>query len=357
MKIKFAWSSLLVAVLLLAAAVPLFFFFWRILFHWNPICGNSLFDGLMGALLGVFITAIVAFIAYWQLSAIAKTTSTDFIHKLRNDFFVATTRILIDHLVDNRIFYREILGEASQNEESSSSPDREMGYFEVDPTSILPTFPDMLKKKLLKKKYYLEVEIDDFLLGHFEDIGLFEEKGLIDTEMAYEEFSYYILRTFENEEIKKYIGDADFWQKEFSSNQSPQKEEAIAQLYRTIAKEIFSQSPTNPSIEDLNDLLKMPDLYKKITKVRKNASFSEQVQSLLNAAQKHRKKKFSDLNGAAQRIRKTFNRLVLEEAYPTQVPKNGDIQGDDFDPDMYSKFTYIYYKLKDFEKKKRELRG
>ncbi|MGA2467295.1 MAG: hypothetical protein ABSH06_23465 [Thermodesulfobacteriota bacterium] len=345
MKIK---SALVMYVLSLILAVPLLFFFWRILFYWNPSCENALFDGLLGALLGVFITTVVALIAYFQLSSIAKTTKADFIHKLKNDFFVEPTRILIDHIVEDRLLHREISDRNPRTDASVSSSDRKMGYFVVDETAILTNFPEMLKNKLMEKRYYLEVEIDDFLLGHFEDIGLFEEKGLIDTDMAYEEFSYYIWNTFENEEIKKYIDDPDFCEREFGSNQSPLTKEAIIQLCQTVAKD-FDQPLTDRSIEDLNDLLRIPDLHKKITKKKKNISFSDRVKLLLKETRKYRKDKFSKLNGTEQRTRKALNRLLLEETYPAQLPKNDYIRSDDFDPEMYSNFTYIYYKLKDFE--------
>jgi hypothetical protein len=56
--------------------------------------------------------------------------------------------------------------------------------------------------------------------------------------------------------------------------------------------------------------------------------------------------------GAEQRNRKALNRLLLEKTYPMQVPKNDDIRSDYFDPDMYSKFTYIYYKFNELEHKR-----
>jgi uncharacterized membrane protein len=348
MKKKSAW---VLCGLLLIAAVPLVFFFWRILFYWNPSCENGLFDGLLGALLGVFITAIVALIAYWQLSSIARTTSADFIHRLKNDFFVEPTRTLIDHIIDDRLLFREISDRNPIDDASMSPSNPKMGYFEVNETTILTNFPEMLKKKLTEKRYYLEVEVDDLLLGHFEDIGLFEEKGLIDTEMAYQEFSDCVLETFKNEAIKKYIDDPDFCESEFGSNQSALTKKAIVQLCETIAKD-FDQTLTQYSIEDLNDLLQIPDLHKKIRNKKKNIIFSDRVKFLLKETCRYRRKKFSKLMGAEQRNRKALNRLLLEKTYPMQVPKNDDIRSDYFDPDMYSKFTYIYYKFNELEHKR-----
>jgi hypothetical protein len=142
----------------------------------NTSCWNTMFDGLIGAAWGVVVTAFLAGIAYWQLSAIGKTTSTEFIHKLKNEFFVEETRILLDHIIDNRIVYKKAIETNCQDIKEATSSTVEMIYFEVDTNKILKDIPEQLKAQLTKKQYYLEVEIDDFLLGHFEDIGLF---GLI----------------------------------------------------------------------------------------------------------------------------------------------------------------------------------
>jgi hypothetical protein len=203
----------------------------------------------------------------------------------------------------------------------------------------------------------LEVELDDFLLGHFEDIGLFEEKGLIDTEMVYEEFSYYIFEVFENPEIKKYLDDADFCEWEFESDKSHQNETLTnpGHLYGIIVREIPSLKlavQAKSPIDDLNELLKVPNLYKKIMDAKKDVNFSDHVQSLLKTTEKYKNLCFYRLKGHEQRNRKALNRLLLEETFPQNTPKNSSVRSDDYDADMYSKFTYIYYKLKAFESSK-----
>ena len=269
------------AGLLILFAAPLGFFFWGVFYYWNVTCAASWHSGLLGASLGVAFTTLLALIAYYQLSNIAKTNSTDFIHRLKNDFFTEQTRILVDHVIEDRLIYKEISGTVP-GEDVSGSSKIEMAYFAVDDKRILATFPAELREHLSEKKYYLEVEIDDFLLGPFEDIGLFEEKHLIDTDMAYEEFSYYVVETFENEGIKRYIGDPDFCEEEFASGRCENAEEAIRLAYDVISKDIrVGQRPTNyRPIDALNDFLKIPNLEQRIVKTKNSLKLCEQARFL-----------------------------------------------------------------------------
>jgi hypothetical protein len=72
--------------------------------------------------------------------------------------------------------------------------------FEVVETPI----PETIKGEVIKK-YYSEYEVDDLLLGHFDDLGLFERKRFIKIDMVYEMFSWYIERVRDNREIDRYI--------------------------------------------------------------------------------------------------------------------------------------------------------
>jgi len=45
----------------------------------------------------------------------------------------------------------------------------------------------------------------DYCIGHFEDMGLFEQRGIIDIEMVYELFGYYLEIAWENPEVYRYI--------------------------------------------------------------------------------------------------------------------------------------------------------
>ena len=58
-----------------------------------------------------------------------------------------------------------------------------------------------------EKTGYTAFEIDDLLLGHFDDIGWYEKRGLIDVETIREMFGYCIYECYQNEEIQKYLQD------------------------------------------------------------------------------------------------------------------------------------------------------
>jgi hypothetical protein len=161
-------------------ASPLFFYF---------NLKESLLDGLIGGFIGACIVLLTTWIAWKELDEIKNTNSADFIYKLKNDFFKEDTRNLITLIDLDALKFIE---------------NGDMPYFEVVKEK-LENFPEDIMDRLTQKKFYAAYEIDDFLLGHFEDVGLLEQKGVLDIEMVYEEFSWYIETTYENCEIKKYI--------------------------------------------------------------------------------------------------------------------------------------------------------
>jgi hypothetical protein len=55
------------------------------------------------------------------------------------------------------------------------------------------------------KAGYSAFEIDDFLLGHFEDVGWYVRRKLMDVKTAYQTFGYYVIATCEHQEIRKFL--------------------------------------------------------------------------------------------------------------------------------------------------------
>jgi hypothetical protein len=60
---------------------------------------------------------------------------------------------------------------------------------------------------LSKQPAYSPYEVDDLLLGHFEDFAMLEQQGVVSAEMIYDMFSYYIERTWTNEAVQAYVRD------------------------------------------------------------------------------------------------------------------------------------------------------
>jgi len=179
-------------VLIFFVAIITILFFILSLFHFPIIQKFPQFitsDNFTSVLLEVIATLLLASIALTQLEKIENTNSADFIHKLKNDFFKGETRNLITLIDLDALKFVE---------------NDNMQYFEIIEEK-LKDFPEEIVNQLTQKKFYTPYEIDDLLLGHFEDVGLFEQKGILDIEMVYEEFEWYIRTAFENCEIKKYI--------------------------------------------------------------------------------------------------------------------------------------------------------
>ncbi|MEN3038818.1 MAG: hypothetical protein ABDI07_06665 [Candidatus Kryptonium sp.] len=138
------------------------------------------------------ITTLLIAITLLQLINMQNTSSADFIHRLKKDFFENENTQHLIALIDNHLL------------KFSVSSSNDIAYFTIWDEKI-KYLPDDIKEYFIKKKLYSLYEIDDYLLGHFEDIGLFEKKGVLDIEMVYEEFDWYIELVYENEEIQKYI--------------------------------------------------------------------------------------------------------------------------------------------------------
>ena len=179
--------------LLILAAIILLVGFCAFLWRHCPLDHKELLSGLLGSLCGSLVALIAILFAIEQLDAINKTASADFLMKLKNDFFTKEARILINLLDLDCIKF-------VKNDDLTDS------FFEVDESKINNSkLPTEHKKDLLAKKHYTLYEIDDFLLGHFEDVGILVNKGIIDVDVAYEEFFWYASTAWENCEINKYI--------------------------------------------------------------------------------------------------------------------------------------------------------
>jgi hypothetical protein len=166
----------------------------------TPESWKYYYSGFIGSILGAVFGAFLVWVAWEQLGNLGKTTSADFIHKLDNDFFTPKTKRLMS-LIDCGAL------EFKANDESGlSDGEKPQPYFEVNEEKLdKARLPEELKKDLYVKKYYSAWDIDDLLIGFFENIGMLEEKGIIDFQLVFDEFSWYIETVWESEDIKEYI--------------------------------------------------------------------------------------------------------------------------------------------------------
>jgi hypothetical protein len=148
---------------------------------------------------GTMITAIVTsglvLLAWRQLKKMNEISRADFDQRFKNDFFNEKTQQLF------MMFQYDLI---SFKTEFISYINDEFPYFEIDVTKIdsNPIFKMYLDET---KDRYSAYEVDNLLLGHFEDLGLFYKKGLMDIEFIYEGFDYYIEEIHNNKHIQNYI--------------------------------------------------------------------------------------------------------------------------------------------------------
>jgi len=140
-------------------------------------------------------TSGLLWVAWVQLKNISQTARADFNHKFTERFFTQECRDLL-MLFDYELIKFRV---------AKISETREAPFFEVDQHKLTNSeFIDHKHKENLKK-IYSEYEIDDHLLGHFEDIGLYHKDGLLDMNMVNEVFGGYIESLWEDSEVKEYI--------------------------------------------------------------------------------------------------------------------------------------------------------
>ena len=123
-------------------------------------------------------TALLMIIAAVQLRAINRTSAADFVHRLNGDFYTPHTRNIRELLV------------------------RDALEFEGD--EVAARFCTRDRSRIFEAQ-----EIDDYVLGPLEAIGIYERRGIIDLGTTYEMFGWYVTTIWESSAVQAYIE----WQK------------------------------------------------------------------------------------------------------------------------------------------------
>ncbi len=137
----------------------------------------QILEAISAAIAAIF-TGWILFVAWSQLKASNAIATADFALRFKSDFFKKETREIMMLLTENLLQFET---------------EGDFAYFKITPFDFET------------KAMYSVYEVDDFLLAHLEDLGMFEEKGILDIDYIYEGFSWFIVAAFENEQIKKYI--------------------------------------------------------------------------------------------------------------------------------------------------------
>lgn len=173
-------------------------YLWKLLLF---ICGDTrgkLNRGVLWTFINTVATLAFLLFALLQIGQVSRITKGDVLQKFSANFFQQESRDFV------LLFEYELLEFKSNN-------------IGVDTISGLPhdfscfvkasNYPPKLNKFLIDstKTIYSAYEIDDYILGHFEDMGMSLKMGVIDVGEVYLNYGWYIIFFWENKEIKKYI--------------------------------------------------------------------------------------------------------------------------------------------------------
>lgn len=150
----------------------------------------------------VILAAIGVAIALVQLGGIKKVSRADFAKRFIDTFFTPETRTLFTLLLNSALKF-DVLEIA---DEAGTVIDR-LPYWRID-KSVAAQLHGIVPVEETKSGYSA-FEIDDLLLGFFDDLGWYHKRGLIDIDTIKQAFGYYICESYENDQVKRYLADED----------------------------------------------------------------------------------------------------------------------------------------------------
>ncbi len=157
-------------------------------------------------------TVLLWLVALQELGGANIVARTDFVRRFNADFFGEETRDLV-MLFDYKVLkfkIRTLDYGKGEPENRKAFP-----FFEIQNNVLLKLVINNEKKKKLRiRGIYTAFEVDDLLLGFFEDIGALEKRGLLDVKDVYNNFDWYIDMLWNNEEVQKYIQSQKSGEKE-----------------------------------------------------------------------------------------------------------------------------------------------
>lgn len=131
--------------------------------------------------------ALIA-VAYWQLHSLATTSRSDFLFRLKKDFFTNESRQLI-FLAENDLL------------EFEAAP---VAHFRITGRDN-PQIAERMEELHIKGKSIRTYAVDDALLGPLEDMGVLESMGLLSLKEIYEAFVTYVNICVESKPLAEYL--------------------------------------------------------------------------------------------------------------------------------------------------------
>jgi hypothetical protein len=147
------------------------------------------------------ITALLAWVAWKQLGSLADSSTSDFLFRLKSDFFTEQARKLV-FLIERDLLKFEDAG---------------IPYFSI-PDFSKPELKPRLQELGINEPTISTYFLDDIILGPLEDVAFYLSEKRITQNQVYEVFSYYIGICAENSAIQDYKrtcrrrpGDSDIY--------------------------------------------------------------------------------------------------------------------------------------------------
>jgi len=133
------------------------------------------------------LTALLVWVAWRQLGSLAQTSTSDFLFRLKSDFFTFEARKLV-FLIEQELLRFE---------------DAEIPYFSI-PDFDKPELQPRLRELGIAEPTVSMYALDDIILGPLEDVAFYlSEKRITRTQVS-EVFSYYICMCAESKAVQDY---------------------------------------------------------------------------------------------------------------------------------------------------------
>jgi len=166
--------------------------------QWEWLTRTIYDPAIFWSMVSAIATVVFLIVAWRQLRSLAKTSRSDFLYRLKSDFFTKEARQLV-FLANEDLLHFHV------------EPD--IPYFEIIDRNN-PGVTDRLKELDIEAKSISIYSVDDVLLGPMEDIAVFEKLKLIGRNEVYEVFGEYLNICVRSQGLKEYLE----WSREGPTN-------------------------------------------------------------------------------------------------------------------------------------------
>ncbi len=208
-------------------------------YFWKPLlflCGDEngkLNRSVFWSFVTTIITLSFVLFASIQIRQVNRNTKGDILQKFSENFFKPETRELILLFEYDLIkFKRNKIGI-----DTVLGVPQDFGCF-VKLNNYPPNLNIFLDDST--KSIYSSYEIDDYVLGHLEDLGMYLKMEMVEIEEIYLNYGWYIILFWENPEMRNYIK----WCRDYYPNSASAYYVYSEYLYREIKEFEKTHSPS-----------------------------------------------------------------------------------------------------------------